>query len=85
MTATTRRPPTPPQSAVLAWLADYWASCGYGPTVREVQTHFGWRSPNGAAYHLQRLRAAGLIEWQPKQPRGIRPTAEAASTTEATA
>jgi SOS-response transcriptional repressor LexA len=60
--------------AVRDWIAEHWAVCGYGPTVREVQRHFGWQSPAGAVYHLRRLRDAGHIVWSVKKPRSIRPT-----------
>jgi SOS-response transcriptional repressor LexA len=60
--------------SVLAWIADHWTTNGYGPTVREVQRQFGWRSTAGAEYHLRRLRDAGHITWQPRQARSIQPT-----------
>jgi SOS-response transcriptional repressor LexA len=65
----------PPRGlAVRDWIAEHWAACGYGPTVREVQRYFGWQSPAGAVYHLRRLRDAGHISWDARQPRSIRPT-----------
>lgn len=70
---------SPCQQTLLDWLAGYWNDRGYGPTVREVQTHFGWRSVNGAAYHLRRLRDAGHVVWEPRQRRRIRPTKEVAT------
>lgn len=59
---------------VLDWLAEHWAVFGYGPTLREIQSHFGWKSHGGAVYHLRRLRAAGRVNWDAGQPRSIKPT-----------
>jgi len=65
---------TPTGHSVRDWIAEHWAAWGYGPTVREVQRHFGWKSSAGAAYHLHRLREAGHVTWNDGEPRSIKPT-----------
>lgn len=35
---------------------------GYGPTVREIGTHFDIKSPNGVMCHLKALQKKGIIE-----------------------
>lgn len=44
---------------------------GYGPTVREIGTHFGITSPNGVMCHLRALERKGLIIRHAKQSRAI--------------
>lgn len=58
--------------ALYEFLRRYVSAHGYAPTLREMQSQFGWRSPNAATHHLQRLEAAGLIERDYGEPRGIR-------------
>jgi SOS-response transcriptional repressor LexA len=59
---------------VLRFVGDAYGARGYGLTVREVAGQFGWSSPNAAFIHLKRLKAAGLVTWEPRQLRTIRPT-----------
>lgn len=44
---------------------------GYGPTVREIGTEFGIRSPNGVMCHLKALQKKGLIHREPNMSRAI--------------
>jgi repressor LexA len=44
---------------------------GYGPTVREIGTEFGIRSPNGVMCHLKALQKKGLILREPNMSRAI--------------
>jgi repressor LexA len=44
---------------------------GYGPTVREIGSHFGISSPNGVMCHLKALERKGLIVRHAKQSRAI--------------
>lgn len=68
--------PTEAQSAILRFVADWWRERGYAPTVREIGTEFGWDSPAAAAFsHLRRMRAKGLIRWEPHTSRTLRLTA----------
>jgi len=67
---------TSTQRAILRWIATSWRENGYGPTVREIGRSFGWDSSAAAAYqHLKRLRAKGLVRWEPNLTRTTRLTA----------
>lgn len=44
---------------------------GYGPTVREIGTHFQISSPNGVMCHLKALEKKGLINREPNMSRAI--------------
>ena len=45
---------------------------GVPPTVREIGTRFGIRSPNGVVCHLKALEKKGLINRDAALSRGIR-------------
>lgn len=47
---------------------------GYGPTVREIGTEFGIRSPNGVMCHLKALEKKGLITRESHMSRAIQLT-----------
>jgi repressor LexA len=49
---------------------------GYGPTVREIATHFNIHSPNGVICHLKALEKKGLITREPNRSRAIQLAAE---------
>jgi len=42
------------------------------PTLREICTRFGFRSPRAAACHLEALRKKGLISWDQGKSRTLR-------------
>ena len=44
---------------------------GYGPTVREIGTEFGIKSPNGVMCHLKALEKKGFISRDPNMSRAI--------------
>lgn len=44
---------------------------GYGPTVREIGSHFDIRSPNGVMCHLKALQKKGLIHREANMSRAI--------------
>jgi repressor LexA len=44
---------------------------GYGPTVREIGTEFGIKSPNGVMCHLKALQKKGLIHREANMSRAI--------------
>ena len=44
---------------------------GYGPTVREIGTEFGIKSPNGVMCHLKALEKKGFITRDPNMSRAI--------------
>jgi repressor LexA len=44
---------------------------GYGPTIREIGSAFGIKSPNGVMCHLKALQKKGLINRELKSARAI--------------
>jgi len=63
------RPLTEQQEKVFRFLKDN--SFFSGPTVRQIQQHFGFKSPNGVICHLDALERKGFITRRPKVARGI--------------
>lgn len=47
---------------VLGFLRDFITANGFAPSVREIQAHFGWDSPDTAQRRLQALVDEGKIE-----------------------
>lgn len=62
-------PPTPRQLEILAFIESRQRLTG--PTIREICSEFGFRSPHGAVCHLDALERKGLIRRLPKVSRGI--------------
>lgn len=52
----------PRQAAILKFVTAYWSEHGHGPAVRDIAEAFDIKSPNGVAYHLAALVAAGHLE-----------------------
>lgn len=59
------------QRAIYDFLKDKIQNRGYGPTVREIGTKFGIRSPNGVMCHLKALEKKGLITRESHMSRAI--------------
>jgi repressor LexA len=63
--STTQSTPLPKltkrQSEIYEFIRDRIEQRGYGPTVREIGSHFGIRSPNGVFCHLQAIEKKGRI------------------------
>jgi len=59
------------QREVYDFLKDKIVNRGYGPTVREIGSHFGIRSPNGVMCHLKALEKKGLITREANRSRAI--------------
>lgn len=59
------------QRAIYDFLKDKIVNRGYGPTVREIGTKFGIRSPNGVMCHLKALEKKGLITRESHMSRAI--------------
>ena len=59
------------QKEIYEYLKDKILNRGYGPTVREIGTHFGIRSPNGVMCHLKALEKKGLITRESHMSRAI--------------
>lgn len=62
---------TPRQREIYEFLKDKIINRGYGPTVREIGTHFGIRSPNGVMCHLKALEKKGMITREQHMSRAI--------------
>jgi len=59
------------QQQIYDFLKEKIVSRGYGPTVREIGTAFGIRSPNGVMCHLKALEKKGLISRESHRSRAI--------------
>ena len=59
------------QLIVLDYIKQYIAEKGYSPTVREICTGLGLRSPATIQEHLKKLALAGLIVNDPRKSRTI--------------
>jgi repressor LexA len=71
------QPLTPKQRSIYDWIVAYHARERIGPSVRDVQTHFNFSSPNGAVCHVHALVKKGWLERRPNKARAILPTLEA--------
>ena len=71
------------QKQVLGFIRLYRESHFYSPSVRDVQKHFGFASPQGATCHLVALQKKGLITWTPNTARSIRILDQVSAGTEA--
>lgn len=65
-------PLTPRQREVYRFLERSLEERGFPPTVAEIASHFGMRSPNAAAQHLRLMAQKGALEIEPGAARGIR-------------
>tara|TARA_R110000868_G_scaffold93927_2_gene259716 strand:+ start:24099 stop:24338 length:240 start_codon:yes stop_codon:yes gene_type:complete len=65
--------PTDRQKAVLDYVTKHWADHGYGPSTKDVQTNFGFKSYTAAKDHLFALAKKGLVEFSPQSvyPAGL--------------
>jgi repressor LexA len=64
------------QRAVYEFIREKIRGRGYGPTVREIGSHFRINSPNGVVCHLKALEKKGLITREPNMSRAIQLAAE---------
>ena len=62
------------QQDIYDFLKEKIVKRGYGPTVREIGTEFGIRSPNGVMCHLKALEKKGLITRESHMSRAIQLT-----------
>jgi repressor LexA len=62
---------TPRQREIYQFIRKKIQGRGYGPTVREIGSEFGIRSPNGVMCHLKALQKKGLIHREPNMSRAI--------------
>ena len=59
---------------IMEYIASFCKQYGYGPSVRDITEHMGWRSTNSARHYLDRLRLAGKVTWTDGRARTIRLT-----------
>lgn len=69
-----RRTLTRKQQLIYEFIRDKIINRGYGPTVREIGTHFGIKSPNGVMCHLKALEKKGMIIRDERMSRAIQLT-----------
>jgi repressor LexA len=62
---------TPRQREIYHFIRKKIQGRGYGPTVREIGTEFGIKSPNGVMCHLKALQKKGLIHREANMSRAI--------------
>ncbi len=59
------------QSEILAFIRSQITSKGFPPTIREIGSHMGIRSPNGVMCHLKALQTKGILVRGKNLPRAI--------------
>lgn len=62
---------TPQQQSILKLVKEFMADHGYAPTVRELCRLAGLKSPDTVQYHLDNLRAKGLLASMSGKPRTL--------------
>ena len=65
------RPISEKQREILAFIRDYTNGQGYPPSVREIASAVGLRSPSSVHAHLKRLRELGYLEKDDHKTRAI--------------
>jgi len=56
-----RSPLTDGQQAIFKFVVAFIRENGFGPTIREIQGEFNYRSSNSVVIHLNNLRSKGYI------------------------
>jgi len=72
----TMSPVSEKQYKILEFIRSFHQKRGFPPSVREIGTRFGIKSPNGVKYHLDVLEREGLLNREPGTSRGLTPTGE---------
>lgn len=62
---------TPKQQQIYDFIRESTQANGYPPTLREIGQQVGVRSPSTVKYHLDNLRALGLLHWDGGKTRSI--------------
>lgn len=58
---------------IFAFIVRFCAEQGFGPSMREIETAFGFNSTNSVRLYLNKLKAAGYIAFEARTARSIRP------------
>lgn len=64
-------PLTSKQKEILDFIKSYFREKGFPPTLREIASHFGLKSPRSSQKGLQILERKGFIQRVPHRSRGI--------------
>ncbi|MHB9029657.1 MAG: transcriptional repressor LexA [Candidatus Latescibacterota bacterium] len=59
------------QAAIFSFIKEFAADKGYPPTIPEVQTEFGIRSPNGVNNHIKALIRKGYLKRDSSRARAL--------------
>lgn len=62
---------TEQQQRILDYVLECQQATGSSPTVREIASHFGYKSPNNVQQHLQLIEQKGYIKRLAGKSRGI--------------
>jgi repressor LexA len=62
---------TPEQHRVVGYILKYRSENGFPPTVREIASALGYKSPNNVRQHLRLIEQKGFIRLLPGKARGI--------------
>ncbi len=62
---------TPEQHRVVGFIVKYRSETGFPPTVREIASALGYKSPNNVRQHLRLIEQKGFIRLLPGKARGI--------------
>ena len=62
---------TPKQQKIYDFIREFSREYGYPPTVREIGDNLGLKSPSTVKFHLDNLRAAGVLQWDGGKTRSI--------------
>jgi repressor LexA len=73
---------TPRQREVLHYLARFIEARGKAPTMAEIQSHFGLKSPSTVHHLLSALEREGLVRRTPNAARGIEVVGEPSTANE---
>ncbi len=65
-------PLTNRQTQILMTILSFIQANGYGPTIRDIGSAVGIKSPNGVICHIRALEAKGYIDADRNKARGIR-------------
>lgn len=64
---------TAAQQAVMNHLTAYRQTHGISPSIRDLQSALGLRSPSAVQFHLRNLRDMGVVTWERGRSRSLRP------------
>ena len=66
------------QQRILIAIRCYQSKWGFSPTLREIADMTELKTPSAVRHQLDRLRAAGLVDWRDGASRTLRLTGKAA-------